>query len=400
MSRNGSGTYTLPATSWNPAVSGGVIESTAANTTLLDIASALTQSLSKDGQTVPTGPIQLGGFKLVSVGDGAAASDAMTYGQGAKLAGGNIFTGDQTINGSLSLSGSLTVTGPIIFTSGQIIGGLSLSGSLNVSGPVIFTNSFTLTSTNAGASAEPILTLDRNSASPAANDKLAKVAFPGRDTAAGIVEYASIHTEIIDASAGSADGALAFNTIINGASVASTRFRLWGGIYADGLIEQGQGTVNSKGFFLNNQWVAAKINFAVNKNGTNQTGVTAATPILVTWSTEEYDNGAYFAGNRFTPLVAGIYHFDAAANFAANVVDQQLFQIYIYKNGAAYRVGNIIRASGTGDISCTVSCDVSMNGSTDYTEVWVFGGIGGSGDKTLDGGTTKTWFNGHFVGPN
>jgi len=60
MSRNGSGTYTLPA--GNPVVTGTTISSTWANNSLSDIATALTQSLAKDGQTVPTANIPLGGF--------------------------------------------------------------------------------------------------------------------------------------------------------------------------------------------------------------------------------------------------------------------------------------------------------------------------------------------------
>ena len=49
MSRNGSGTYSLP--SGNPVVSGTTITSAWANTTLSDMASALTGSLASDGQT-------------------------------------------------------------------------------------------------------------------------------------------------------------------------------------------------------------------------------------------------------------------------------------------------------------------------------------------------------------
>ncbi len=48
MSRNSSGTYTLPA--GNPVVSGTVITSTWGNTTMNDIATALTDSLSRTGQ--------------------------------------------------------------------------------------------------------------------------------------------------------------------------------------------------------------------------------------------------------------------------------------------------------------------------------------------------------------
>jgi len=60
MSRNGSGTYTLPA--GNPVVTGTTISSTWANTTLTDISTALTNSIAADGQTPITGA-------LIGIGD-------------------------------------------------------------------------------------------------------------------------------------------------------------------------------------------------------------------------------------------------------------------------------------------------------------------------------------------
>lgn len=56
MPRNGIGSYALPA--GNPVVTGTTISSSTMNTTLNDIAAALTQSVSADGQTPFTGPIQ------------------------------------------------------------------------------------------------------------------------------------------------------------------------------------------------------------------------------------------------------------------------------------------------------------------------------------------------------
>jgi hypothetical protein len=78
MSRNGAGTYTLPA--GNPVVTGTTISSTWANNSLSDIATALTQSLAKDGQTTPTANIPLGGFKLTGLGAPTTAGDALAYG--------------------------------------------------------------------------------------------------------------------------------------------------------------------------------------------------------------------------------------------------------------------------------------------------------------------------------
>jgi hypothetical protein len=94
MARNGSGTYSLP--SGNPVVSGSTISSNWANNTLSDIATALTGSLAKDGQTVPTANIPMGGFKLTGLAAATTNGDALRFEQlptlaslGAAAAGAN-----------------------------------------------------------------------------------------------------------------------------------------------------------------------------------------------------------------------------------------------------------------------------------------------------------------------
>jgi len=79
MPRNLSGTYTLP--SGNPVTAGTTITTTWANNTLNDIASALTQSVSKDGQTTWTGDMAAGNNKITGLADGSAADDSATIGQ-------------------------------------------------------------------------------------------------------------------------------------------------------------------------------------------------------------------------------------------------------------------------------------------------------------------------------
>ena len=79
MSRNGAGTYTLPA--GNPVTTGTVISSTWANGTLSDIGAALTQSVAKDGQTTMTANLPMGGFKLTNTAAGSAANDSLNLGQ-------------------------------------------------------------------------------------------------------------------------------------------------------------------------------------------------------------------------------------------------------------------------------------------------------------------------------
>lgn len=78
MARNGSGTYSLPQPPFTP---GTTIASSAVNSDLSDIAAALTQSISKDGQTVYTGNQPMGGNKLTGLGVGSALTDSVRLSQ-------------------------------------------------------------------------------------------------------------------------------------------------------------------------------------------------------------------------------------------------------------------------------------------------------------------------------
>ena len=79
MSRNGSGTYTLPA--GNPVVTSTTIASTWANNTMTDLATALTGSLASDGQTTATGNLKMGANRITGLADGIALTDAATVNQ-------------------------------------------------------------------------------------------------------------------------------------------------------------------------------------------------------------------------------------------------------------------------------------------------------------------------------
>ena len=85
-----SGTYTLPA--GNPVVTGTTITSTWANTTLSDIATALTNSVATDGSAPMVGALQMGNNKITGVADGTASSDVATVNQIANptITGGTI----------------------------------------------------------------------------------------------------------------------------------------------------------------------------------------------------------------------------------------------------------------------------------------------------------------------
>lgn len=81
MARDGSGTFNLAEASF---VAGTTIESAKVNSNFSDIASGLTGSLAKDGQTTPTANLPMGGFKHTGVADGSARTDYASLGQVAK----------------------------------------------------------------------------------------------------------------------------------------------------------------------------------------------------------------------------------------------------------------------------------------------------------------------------
>lgn len=91
MARDGSGNYNLPA--GNPVVTGTTITSTWANATMPDVGTALTNSISKDGQTTPTANLPMGGNRHTGVADGNLANQYASI--------------NQVQNGSLNKVGSV-----------------------------------------------------------------------------------------------------------------------------------------------------------------------------------------------------------------------------------------------------------------------------------------------------
>lgn len=76
MSRNGSGTYSLPSPQY-PVVAGTVIYAATANTIWSDIATALTGSIAANGETPITANIPFSDFKITGLGNPSALTDAM-----------------------------------------------------------------------------------------------------------------------------------------------------------------------------------------------------------------------------------------------------------------------------------------------------------------------------------
>jgi hypothetical protein len=114
MSRNGSGVYSLPA--GNPVITNTTISSTWANSTLADIATALTGSLAADGQTPATGNLDLNSNKVVLLANGTVSTDAINLGQLTTAFNNPVFTG----TGFMLIPKGTTAERPVSPVNGEI----------------------------------------------------------------------------------------------------------------------------------------------------------------------------------------------------------------------------------------------------------------------------------------
>jgi len=116
MSRNGSGTYSLPA--GNPVVTGTTISSSWANNTMNDLAAALTDSVAADGQTPMTGNLDLNTHKIVGLVAGTASGEAVEFAQFKTPT----FTGNVTMSstGFALIPAGTTAERPVSPANGQI----------------------------------------------------------------------------------------------------------------------------------------------------------------------------------------------------------------------------------------------------------------------------------------
>lgn len=117
MPRNGSGTYSSPTNSWNPAQDGTPATSVDWQATLDDIEAGISQSISKDGQTAYTGNQPMGGYKLTGLGAGNAAGDSLRFEQLFSQGLAASLAAAATVNIGAQNSTAITVTGTGTITS-------------------------------------------------------------------------------------------------------------------------------------------------------------------------------------------------------------------------------------------------------------------------------------------
>ena len=120
---------------------------------------------------------------------------------------------------------ALSINNVVEDTTPQLGGSLDLnSQNITGTGNISTTGDLTLTSTDTGSSADPVISLVRDSSSPADADYLGQIRFLGDDDGGSQHVYAKITGKISDASAGTEDGIIEIANVKAGTNTITARF--------------------------------------------------------------------------------------------------------------------------------------------------------------------------------
>ena len=130
--------------------------------------------------------------------------------------------------------------------------------------------------------------------------------------------------------------------------------------------------------------------------------ITTGTDTKVEFTTENSDvDGIWDSATNFraTPNIAGIYACYSKVRILDNT-DGVIFQVAVRKNGSAVSRGPVVAATGaTSATDADVFDFVSMNGTSDYLEIWIkYEGVAGPVNTDADLANVMARF--AYIGPN
>lgn len=332
MPRNGSGLYVPPPANY-PAVSATTITAANRNAIDADLATALTNSIAVNGESVVTADIAFGNNKLTGVKDGTLAKDAANVSQ---IQNSNAIllasvAGTDTI--TASLSPALTA-----YANGQI---------------------FTLIPANSNTGA---VTININGLGAKSITKNGSTALVAGDLVAGVeysLQYDGTRFQKVAGSDYAKTGANSDITSLTGLTTP---------------LSQAQGGTGTNTIPV----------FSAYQSSAQTLAAAAYTKITV--DTEEYDTNNNFATSRFTCTVPGYYLFTAGITVGATRTN--ILPVF-YKNGSAYRnFGEDTTAAGSASGSMLIKLD-----ATDYVEFYAYFALG----QVTTAGSRYTYFQGHLV---
>jgi hypothetical protein len=137
---------------------------------------------------------------------------------------------DTGSNGTITVTADGNTELTINDTTAAFSGNVTVAGTTDLSGATTITTTTTgdtllLTTTEASSSAAPVLSMKRNSSSPADADYLGQIKFLGENDADQEIVYAKMTGKILDASDGTEDGIIEIAHKKAGSNVITGRFR-------------------------------------------------------------------------------------------------------------------------------------------------------------------------------
>lgn len=137
--------------------------------------------------------------------------------------------------------------------------------------------------------------------------------------------------------------------------------------------------------------------FSVNNNNVDvQTGLADNSVNTVSWSTEAYDTGSFFATNAWTPP-SGLIVLNAGVRLTSTLATTtSKLSLMIYKNGSLYKE-TFFYPSWTTELSGVITAQDRCNGTDAYT--LVIQCDTNAATYTIKGTTSDTFFQGHWVCP-
>lgn len=134
---------------------------------------------------------------------------------------------------------------------------------------------------------------------------------------------------------------------------------------------------------------------SVNKNGTDQTSVVNSTWTKVTWSSEDFDEGATFSSNQWIPGRTGqafiFGHLTLSAIGSAGVLEAA-----VYVNSViATRMRAVADLTTSGIYGVPFGAIVDVGSTSDFVEIYVR--QTGGEDATILGGADQTYFMGALL---
>lgn len=409
MPFNGSGSYSAPANTFNPAVSGTTITAADWNAILADLETALTTCIAKDGQTTVTANLPMATYRHTGVSNGAALDQYATVDQ---VVDGQITHGGTNATGTDAYAVSLPVS-PGAYSAGQVstfitdvanTGACSINynsigtsniklmdgndpytGAIQAGGPVHLyydgtnhillnpyvnglydSNGLPVVKLSAIASAVNELTLAN-----AATTGQPAIAATGTDTNVGIdILVKGVETVNVNNALKATNVASDVNevTVTSAVTTAAPKISASGTDTNVNLNLEGKGTgvvtVNGIAVFDAPAFQAYR--------GADQSLTGSG---VLAFDNEDFDTNSNFDNTtnyRFTPDVAGYYYVYVSAAFVHAGPPPS---VHIRKNGTtAVSITTLLTldyGSYVGsDIPLNMSTVVNMNGSTDYVDLY------------------------------